>query len=58
LQLLALTALQLDALLRNAGQQASAQTAVFLGLALLREYGNDTFLHFLVLVPDCDSTRC
>ena len=49
---LALSALQLDALRRNAGQQASAQTAVFVGLALLLEYSNDAFLHFSVLVPE------
>jgi hypothetical protein len=51
LELLALAALQFDPLLRNAGQQASTQTAVFLGLALLLEYSNDVYMHFLVLVP-------
>jgi hypothetical protein len=48
LKLLALAALQLNAFLRNAGQQTSTQTAVFLGLALLLEYRDDAFLHFLV----------
>jgi hypothetical protein len=49
---LAFSALQLDALRRNAGQQASAQTAVFVGLGLLLEYSNDAFLHFPGLFPD------
>jgi hypothetical protein len=45
LKLLALATLQLDALWCNAGQQTSAQTAVFVGLALLFEYRKGTFLH-------------
>ena len=53
---LALSALQLDALRRNAGQQASAQTAVFVGLALLLEYSNDTFLHFQSSFPFAPSS--
>ena len=43
---LALATLQLDALRGNAGQQASTQTAVFVGLTRLLEYSNDAFLHF------------
>jgi hypothetical protein len=60
---LALSALQLDALRRNPGQQASAQTAVFVGLALLLEYGNDAFLHFQSSFPkfapfaQCDANQ-
>jgi hypothetical protein len=46
---LALAALQLDALRGNAGRQASAQTAVFVGLTLWPESSNDTFVHFSVL---------
>ena len=48
---LALAALQLDALRGNAGQQASTQTAVFVGFARLLKYSNDAILHFSVLAP-------
>ena len=51
LKLLALATLQLDALRGDTGQQASAQAAVFLGLALLLEHSNAAFLHFQFSLP-------